>query len=177
MILNLCFRAPAFSQTRPVPVFFFFFFLLKFHFRFPELGVADDLVGVSIHVKVMKAVCDGFFCFVLFFLSNWTSRKKKISSYFKSGASQPNIYASSRNWISHSSAVSLPQQSGVLSWKQTGSSSHSTLGRYGPSVEKPNKTGFYWNTGSPPGVGRLSLKGYEQLSDRWSFWKPECTWR
>lgn len=79
--------------------------------------------------------------------------------FISTGASQANIYASSRDGISHSSAVSLPLQSGLQSWKQTGPSSNSTLADMAPSAEKPNKTDVSRSRGSLLGVGRLSLKG------------------
>lgn len=122
-----------------------------------DLGQFCTYTNLSVYLDSCQAAWARIKCFKM---RNQELRgKKKSPPRIRTEASQANIYASSRNWISHSSAASLPTQSGVLSWKQTGSSSNSTLADMAPSAEKPNKTGFSRNRGSLPGVGRLSLKG------------------
>lgn len=84
-----------------------------------------------------------------------------------------NIYVSSRNWINHSSAASLPTQLGVLWWKQTGLSSDSALDWYTPGFPKKTKhDGVLWEQRVAGGrwhafLKRLRLR--ERPSDRWKL--------
>lgn len=77
-----------------------------------------------------------------------------------------NIYVSSRNWINHSSAASLPTQLGVLWWKQTGLSSDSALDWYTPGFpEKTKHDGVLWEQRVAGGSWHAFLKRLRQ-------WEP-----